>query len=94
MKHIVAGQEAASAAEFVELALGTPLELWLGVPGESAEERAARVDAARDIIGDDPGLYDRVTRIAATLIKDRTPHLFDLDAGRRVKGWARGTEAA
>nr|WP_199843884.1 hypothetical protein [Streptomyces albireticuli] len=95
MKHIVAGQEAATAAEFVELALGTPVELWLGVPGESEVERAARLDAARDIIGEDPHLFDRVTRIAATLIETRTPHLFDLaTSGRRVKGWEPGAEAA
>lgn len=94
MKHIVAGQEAATVAEFVELALGTPVDLWLGVPGESVEERAARLDAARDIISDDPELFDRVARIAATLIEDRAPHLFGLAAGRRVRGWAPGAEAA
>jgi hypothetical protein len=46
MKYIVAGHQALSDAEFAELALGTPVELWLGVEGESEEERAARTRRA------------------------------------------------
>lgn len=34
MRIIVAGHTAVTADEFVELALGTPLDLWLGVEGE------------------------------------------------------------
>lgn len=56
MRTFVAGQEAADASEFAELALGVNLgidvELFAGVPGESAMERAARLDAAADILAD------------------------------------------
>lgn len=54
----------AAPAVPAEVVLGTPPELWLGVPGESAGERAARLDAARDILADDPGLPDRLARTA------------------------------
>jgi hypothetical protein len=67
VKCFIGGQQATNALEFAELALGTPPELWLGVEGESEEERAARLDAARDILTDDPTLldaFDRVFRVA------------------------------
>ncbi|WKK24707.1 hypothetical protein QZH56_03475 [Streptomyces olivoreticuli] len=67
MKTYIGGHQAVTTDDFLELALGTPLELWLGVLGESEEERAARLDAARDILADRPGLYDTVTRVAAEL---------------------------
>jgi hypothetical protein len=63
MRSIVAGQHAATPAEFAELALGIDTELFTGpaVP-ESAPERAARLAAARDILDDlrrdDPDLAD------------------------------------
>lgn len=65
MKTFIAGHEVADDDDALELALGTPLELWLGVPGESDEERAARLDAARDILAEEPELYDRVTAVVA-----------------------------
>lgn len=52
MKTIVAGRVVVSVAEFAELALGVDWELFDGVPGETAEECAARLDAARDILAD------------------------------------------
>ncbi|HCA88554.1 MAG TPA: hypothetical protein DEQ61_25715 [Streptomyces sp.] len=52
MKFIVAGQSAVTASEFVELALGIDFELFTGTPGENDMERAARLDAARDILTD------------------------------------------
>src|SRR4051812_34162770 len=52
MRNYVSGHRADTPQDFAELALGTPPELWLGVDGESAEERAARLDAARDILAD------------------------------------------
>ncbi|MFS7877671.1 hypothetical protein ACEYXF_30695 [Streptomyces asiaticus] len=72
MKCIVAGREAATAAEFAELALGTPVELWLGVEGETDEERAARLDAARDILADPEyhDLPDDLVRLAARAVED------------------------
>lgn len=60
MKHFIDGQEVVTEAEIAELALGTPPELWLGVAGESAEEREARIDAARGIFADEPQLVTRV----------------------------------
>ncbi len=68
MKHIVAGHRAGSDTDFLELALGTPVELWLGEEDETEEETAARLAAARDIIADDPGLFDRTTALAVETI--------------------------
>ncbi|MEU4968485.1 hypothetical protein [Streptomyces smyrnaeus] len=65
MRSFIAGHEGVNENDALELALGTPLELWLGVDGESAEERAARLDAARDILAEEPELYDRVTALVA-----------------------------
>lgn len=68
MKTFIAGHEARTVDDALELALGTPLALWLGVDDETNQERAARLDAARDILADDPELLDRVTALAATLV--------------------------
>jgi hypothetical protein len=65
VKVIISGQRALTAEDFAELALGTPLDLWLGAAGESPDERAAREAAARDILADDPGLYRRVLAVLA-----------------------------
>ncbi|MFJ6837610.1 hypothetical protein [Streptomyces sp. NPDC091209] len=88
MRTYVGHQQAVSADDFVELALGTPVELWLGVEGETDEERAARLDAARDILADYPHLPDDVSRIAAEAIEAYAPELFNViplarPAGRR-----------
>ncbi|MFD4832623.1 hypothetical protein ACFWPV_22595 [Streptomyces uncialis] len=80
MKHIVAGHVAADSTEFMELALGTPLDLWLGVEGETPEEREARLDAARDILADAPHLADDTLRLAARVIEDHAPDLFNVVA--------------
>ena len=77
MRTYIGRQQAVSAEDFAELALGTPIELWLGVDGESEEERAAREDAARDILADNPNLPDDLVRIAAQVIEDN-PDLFDV----------------
>lgn len=94
MRTFIAGHEPVTASEYIELALGTPLELWLGEPGETEEERAARLDAARDILADDPGLFDRVSRVAVEAIEAYAPHLLNVvslprptrAAGRRGTG--------
>ncbi|MEU6544088.1 hypothetical protein [Streptomyces sp. NPDC046859] len=80
MRTYVDHQQAVSAEDFVELALGTPVELWLGVEGETDEERAARLDAARDILADleYSNLPDDVARIAAEVIEARAPELFNV----------------
>ncbi|WP_236241696.1 hypothetical protein [Streptomyces sp. CC228A] len=67
MRTYVSHQEARDAFEFAELAYGFDNpepdfpSLFRGVPGESAEERAARLDVARQVLvellaeaGDDP----------------------------------------
>lgn len=38
----------------LESVLGTPAELWLGKPGESPSQRAARLEAAVDVLAEDP----------------------------------------
>ncbi|MFD8463307.1 hypothetical protein [Streptomyces antimycoticus] len=76
MKSFIGHHEVATDTDYLELALGTPLELWLGEEGESDEERAARLDAARDILADDPELIDSVSRIAAEAIEAHAPVLF------------------
>jgi hypothetical protein len=79
MKCIVAGHQAVTATEFAELALGTPVELWLGVEGETEQERAARLDAARDILADPEfaSLPDDLVRLAARVVDDH-PELFNV----------------
>ncbi|MGQ4343798.1 hypothetical protein [Streptomyces sp. SAS_275] len=77
MRTYIGHQQAISAADFAELALGTPIELWLGVEGETDEERAAREDAARDILADNPRFPDDLVRIAAQVIEEN-PDLFDV----------------
>ncbi|MEV6543405.1 hypothetical protein [Streptomyces sp. NPDC051665] len=75
MRSYINGHPAVTTNDFIELALGTPVELWLGVDGESEMERAAREDAARDILADAPNLPDDLVRIAAQVIEDN-PDLF------------------
>ncbi|MER7573043.1 hypothetical protein [Streptomyces sp. NPDC126514] len=87
MRAYIGRQQAVSAEDFAELALGTPVELWLGVEGETDEERAARLDAARDILADNPTLPDHLIHMAAEVIEEH-PDLFDVipltrTAGRR-----------
>jgi hypothetical protein len=88
MRTYIGGHQAVSVDDFIELALGTPPELWLGEEGETEEERAARLDAARDILADNPELPDDVARIAAEVIEAHAPELFNVvplarPAGRR-----------
>ncbi|MFH9071495.1 hypothetical protein [Streptomyces alboflavus] len=78
MRSYIGGQRAVTSNDFIELALGTPLELWLGVEGESEMERAARLDAARDILAADPGMADDAIRIAAAAIEEYAPELFNV----------------
>ncbi|RPF36244.1 hypothetical protein [Streptomyces sp. TLI_185] len=77
MRTYIGRQQAISTEDFAELALGTPVELWLGVAGETDEERAAREDAARDILAENPNLPDDLIRVAAQVIEEN-PDLFDV----------------
>ncbi|MER7577382.1 hypothetical protein [Streptomyces sp. NPDC126514] len=78
MRAYIGGHQAVSVNDFIELALGTPVELWLGEEGETEEERVARLDAARDILADNPGLPDDVTRVVAEVIEAHAPELFNV----------------
>ncbi|MFF7882898.1 hypothetical protein ACH40F_19635 [Streptomyces sp. NPDC020794] len=77
MRTYIGRQQAISPEDFTELALGTPVELWLGAEGETDEERAAREDAARDILAESPNLPDDLIRMAAVVIEEN-PDLFDV----------------
>ncbi|MWA10699.1 hypothetical protein [Streptomyces sp. BA2] len=97
MRSFIGGHEAVSDTDFVELALGTPLELWLGEDGESATDRAARLDAARDILADNPTMPDDAIRIAAQAIEAHAPELFNIVPMTRLtarRERARGAVAA
>ncbi|MCX5247839.1 hypothetical protein OG895_21935 [Streptomyces sp. NBC_00201] len=111
MLNYVCGHRADTPQDFAELALGTPIELWLGVEGEPSEEctpcknrdegdrlctacaeRAARIDAARDILADPEyrTLPDELIRLAARVVEDH-PDLFNVvpmvrPARRRAAG--------
>ncbi|MFE2642381.1 hypothetical protein ACFXDO_07330 [Streptomyces nigra] len=53
MRTFVAGQEAHGDIEFADLALGIDVDLFRGpLEFETVDERAARQDAARDILAD------------------------------------------
>ncbi|MFJ1603932.1 hypothetical protein ACIOHS_11260 [Streptomyces sp. NPDC088253] len=53
MRTFVAGHEAHGELEFAELALGIDVDLFRGpLESETDDERAAREDAARDILAD------------------------------------------
>ncbi|MFI6661931.1 hypothetical protein ACIBL8_41190 [Streptomyces sp. NPDC050523] len=79
MLNYVSGHRADTPQDFAELALGTPPELWLGVDGESDQERAARLDAARDILADPDyrDLPDALIRLAALVVEEH-PDLFNV----------------
>lgn len=57
--------------DMAELALGvgTDAELWLGTGDETAGERAARLDAAVDILADDPGLSPAVVAVMVAALE-------------------------
>ncbi|WP_103502300.1 MULTISPECIES: hypothetical protein [unclassified Streptomyces] len=71
MRAYIGRHEVLDHTDFIELSLGTDPELWLGVEGESAEERAARLDAGLDILKDDPELAPAVALITADAITRR-----------------------
>ncbi|MBA4861725.1 hypothetical protein H1V43_10070 [Streptomyces sp. PSKA54] len=86
MRAYIGGHQAVTDLDFVELALGTPVELWLGVEGESNEERAARLDAARDILAENPNFPDTAIRVAAEAIETHAPELFNVIPLPRLVG--------
>ncbi|MEY9944727.1 hypothetical protein [Kitasatospora sp. GAS1066B] len=77
MRLIVAGHEACTAREFTELALGVDTELFTGTDEEPAEERLARLAAARDVL---PDLRPDEARYARSLMRTAAQR-------RRVLTW-------
>ncbi|MFJ7523844.1 hypothetical protein ACIQ1S_02850 [Streptomyces griseus] len=87
MKTIVAGREPVTATEFVELALGIDLELFTGSPTESAMDRAARLDVAREVLADLRESDPETAAYAESLM--RALPLKQHPSGRRARGTAR-----
>ncbi|MGW2843608.1 hypothetical protein [Streptomyces sp. NPDC001274] len=84
MKSIVAGREPVTATEFVELALGIDLELFTGPAVESAQERAARLDVAREVLAELRETDPEVAEYAASLLRTlRTLPLKPRQSGQR-----------
>ncbi|MFF7193069.1 MULTISPECIES: hypothetical protein [unclassified Streptomyces] len=95
MHDYIGPHRALTTDDFLELALGTPLDLWLGEDGETPDERAAREAAARDILADDPALFDRTTALASEVIGRTMPELLRLTPARPARrSAARGAVAA
>ena len=86
VKSIVAGQRAADPEEFAELALGVDEELFAGVPGESALDRAARMDVAAAVLAD---LWREAPELAAYAqrLLDTAPRPLFVGSVRTGKGW-------
>ncbi|WP_263168149.1 hypothetical protein [Streptomyces sp. SCSIO ZS0520] len=106
MKCIVAGHVPVTATEYTELALGLSdpeagidLELFTGRTGESATDRAARLDVAREILAElhesDPqaaALAESLLRTSPVNRKPRTRRTRKTSA-RRVLRPAAGSVA-
>ena len=77
MKLIVAGQEAATASEFAELALGIDVELFAGTAGEDDLDRRTRLAVATEVLRD---LAPEAARYAKALMRNAAER-------RRVLTW-------
>ncbi|MFC8450605.1 hypothetical protein [Kitasatospora sp. NPDC057223] len=77
MKLIVAGQEAATASEFAELALGIDVELFAGIVGEDDLDRRTRLAVATEVLRD---LAPEAARYARALMRNAAER-------RRVLTW-------
>ncbi|MFI8454195.1 hypothetical protein [Kitasatospora sp. NPDC085464] len=77
MKTIIAGQQACTALEFAELALGVDNEpfdplfdaLFGGVAGEGADEYQARTDVAREVLAELRETDPESAEVAAELLR-------------------------
>lgn len=81
MKFIVAGHEAVTASEFAELAFGIDLELFTDPAVESVDERAVRLDVAREVLAELRESDVEAAAYAETLL--RTSPLKDARAAAR-----------
>lgn len=87
MRTIVAGRQAITKLEFSELALGFSA-LFEGVDGESAMERATRLDVARDVLTELWREDRELAEHAARLLDDPPTDVVELPV-RMVPGrWA------
>ncbi|MFH9121715.1 hypothetical protein [Streptomyces globisporus] len=89
MKSIVAGREPVTATEFVELALGIDLELFTGSPTESAMDRAARLDVAREVLAELRESDPETAAYAESLLRE-LPLKRPCRNGRRARRIGRG----
>ncbi|MEU8133769.1 hypothetical protein [Streptodolium elevatio] len=88
MRTIVAGHMAFSGSEFAELAMGIDPELFTGPTDETPMERAARLDAARDVLTD---LWREDPELAAYAesLMNESAEVIELPARRTAVGrWA------
>jgi hypothetical protein len=67
MHHFIGHHQVVAYDEALELAL----DLWLGPDEETDEERSARLAAGRDILAEDPELFDRAVRAVAETLAAR-----------------------
>ncbi|WP_070017790.1 hypothetical protein [Streptomyces nanshensis] len=66
MRHFIGHHQVVTDDDALELAL----DLWLGPDEETDEERTARFDAGRDILAEDPELFDLAVRLVVDLARD------------------------
>ncbi|MCF2533707.1 hypothetical protein [Yinghuangia soli] len=88
MRTIVAGHMAFSVSEFAELAMGIDPELFTGPTDETPMERAARLDAAQDVLAD---LWREEPELAAFAEKlmNESAQIIELPTSRTAVGrWA------
>ena len=87
MKDIVSGQRVVSRQEFAELALGIDTELFTGpADGETDTERAARLDAASDILAELWRTEPELAAYASRLMAPARVHLLLGGVTRMGKG--------
>ncbi|MFE7466401.1 hypothetical protein ACFU6R_20150 [Streptomyces sp. NPDC057499] len=94
MQIIVAGHVAVTAQEFTELALGIDLgidvELFTGPAVESVQERAARLDVAKEVLAElretDPDVAEYASSLLRTLPLKPRPAPSRRRSGRRPAG--------
>ncbi|MFF4805403.1 hypothetical protein ACFY1U_44655 [Streptomyces sp. NPDC001351] len=95
MRTFVAGQEAYGDLEFAELALGIDVDLFRGpLKPETDDERAAREDAARDVLADLAAMSEAGDEIAGwdALYADALTHTVPFL--RSARGYRPGTGEA
>jgi hypothetical protein len=72
VKNYIGRHRVLTSTDLAELALGvgTDAALWLGDGDETPTERTARLDAALDILADDPELAPAVAAVMAAALEE------------------------